>query len=217
MGETRGNDTKVIGAGVGRTGTYSLRSAINELGLGPSHHMEEVLHHMPVQLPLWQAALKGNADWAAIYNGYGSAVDWPTAGFFRELRNAYPDAKFVLTVRSPESWAESFSETIYTLLAGRDKAPPHMHAWIDWGTAVIAKTGFPGGLDKVGLAKAFVAHTEAVKATIPAKNLLVYEVKQGWEPLCKFLGLPIPATEFPKTNGRDEFWELVRRGSAPPA
>lgn len=179
--------------------------------------MEEVLHHMPVQLPLWQAALNGNANWAAIYNGYGSAVDWPTAGFFRELREAYPDAKFVLTVRSPESWAESFSETIYTLLAGRDKAPSHMHAWIDWGTTVIAKTGFPGGLDKVGLAKAFVAHTEAVKATIPAKNLLVYEVKQGWEPLCKFLGLPIPATEFPKTNGRDEFWELVRRGSAPPA
>ena len=208
---------KVIGAGVGRTGTYSLRSAINELGLGPSHHMEEVLKHMPVQLPLWQAALKGNSNWTAVYQGYQSAVDWPTAGFFRELVKTYPDAKFILTVRSPESWADSFSETIYALLAGRDNAPPHMHPWIDWGTAVIAKTGFPAGLDKAGLAKAFLAHTEAVKNAVTSKNLLIYEVKQGWEPLCRFLGLPVPTTEFPKTNGRDEFWELVRRGSAPPA
>ena len=208
---------KVIGAGVGRTGTYSLRSALNELELGPTHHMEEVLHHMPVQLPLWQAALQGNADWTAIYKGYQSAVDWPTAGFYRELAKAYPDAKFVLTVRSPESWAESFSETIYTLLEGRDKAPPQMHSWIDWGTAVIAKTGFPGGLDKAELAKAFVAHTEVVKEVIPARNLLIYEVKQGWEPLCTFLGVPKPNTEFPKTNGREEFWERVKGGSAPPA
>src|SRR5438552_1133407 len=101
---------KIIGAGVGRTGTYSLRSAINQLGLGPSHHMEEVMQHMPVQLPLWQAAVKGKADWAAIYKGYASAVDWPTAGFVRELHKAYPEAKFILTVRSPESWAASFSE-----------------------------------------------------------------------------------------------------------
>ena len=84
--------------------------------------MEEVLRHMPAQLPLWQSALAENADWAAIYDGYGSAVDWPTAGFSGELSKAYPEAKFVLTVRSPESWAESFSETIYALLAGRELA-----------------------------------------------------------------------------------------------
>ena len=208
---------KIIGAGVGRTGTYSLRSALNELGLGPTHHMEEVIHHMPVQLSLWQAALNGNQDWAAIYKSYQSAVDWPTAGFHREIAKAYPDAKFILTVRSPESWAESFSAIIYTLLEGRDKAPPKMHPWIDWGTGVIAKTGFPRGLDKTALAKAFVEHNEAVKELIPAKNLLVYEVKQGWEPLCKFLGVPVPTSEFPKTNGRAEFWELIKAANAPPA
>ncbi|HOB63478.1 MAG TPA: sulfotransferase, partial [Candidatus Competibacteraceae bacterium] len=114
----------VIGAGVGRTGTYSLKLALNQLGLGPCHHMEEVLHNMAVQVPLWTAALEGRPDWQAIYHGYSSTVDWPTACFFRELHAAYPTAKFVLTHRSPESWADSFGETIYKLMAGRDQAPP---------------------------------------------------------------------------------------------
>ena len=92
---------KIIGTGVGRTGTYSLKQALTQLGLGPCHHMEEVMHHMPVQLPLWQAAVNGSADWVAIYQGYESAVDWPTAGFFRELGKTYPEAKFILSVRSP--------------------------------------------------------------------------------------------------------------------
>lgn len=206
---------KIIGAGVGRTGTYSLRTAINHLGFGPCHHMEEVMKHMPVQLPLWQAARNGKLDWAAIFNGYGSAVDWPAAGYFRELHKAYPQAKFILTVRSPESWAASFSETIYALLASKNQAPPHMQDWLDMGTAVVEKSGFPSGLDTAALAKAFTAHNEAVKAAIPARNLLVYEVKQGWEPLCSFLGKPVPTEAFPKTNDRAGFWELVKRGSTP--
>ena len=118
----------VIGAGVGRTGTYSFKLALNQLGLGPCHHMEEVLHQMPVQVPLWTAAVNRQPDWAAIYDGYKSAVDWPTAGFFRELSAAYPSARFVLTHRSPESWAQSFSETIYILLAGKADAPGEMRA-----------------------------------------------------------------------------------------
>ena len=210
---------KIIGTGVGRTGTYSLKTAIGQLGLGPCHHMEEVLHHMPVQLPLWQAAVKADpakSDFAAIYDGYQSAVDWPTAGFFRELSKAYPEAKFILTVRSPESWAASFSETIYTLLAGKDQAPPHMQAWLDMAAAVIAKSGFVAGMSLPDLAKAFTAHNDAVKAAIAPHKLLVYEVKQGWEPLCAFLDKPVPAEPFPKTNSRVEFWELVKRGSSPP-
>jgi len=200
---------RVIGAGVGRTGTYSLRTAINQLGLGPCHHMEEVIVNMPTQLPLWQAAVAGRPDFAAIYKGYASAVDWPTAAYFRELHAAYPAAKFVLTVRSPESWVESFSSTIYKLLGGREHAPPEMRDWIDMGTAVIAKTGFPAGLDAEQLKSAFVAHTEAIKATIPASQLLVYQVKEGWEPLCAFLGAPVPAEPFPRTNDRGEFWDRV--------
>ncbi len=199
----------VIGAGVGRTGTYSLKLAINQLGLGPCHHMEEVLFNQPVQVPLWAAAVNGRPDWAAIYEGYQSAVDWPTAGFFRELSTAYPSPKFVLTVRSPKSWAESFSETIYKLLAGRDQAPQEMHAWLDMAAGVINKTGFPPGLDVEGLKKAFMAHNDAVKAVIPEHKLLTFQVKEGWGPLCAFLGVPEPDDLFPRTNDRGEFWDRV--------
>ncbi len=200
---------QVIGAGVGRTGTYSLKLAINQLGLGPCHHMEEVLHKMPVQVPLWSAAAKGKADWAAIYDGYRSAVDWPTAGFFRELHAAYPKARFVLTVRSPESWLASFSETIYKLLYAGNEVPPPMRDWLAMSKAVIAKTGFPAGLDLNELKKRFIAHNDEVKATIPAGQLLTYEVKQGWGPLCEFLGVPVPDEPFPRTNDRGEFWDRV--------
>jgi len=199
----------VIGAGVGRTGTHSLKLAINMLGIGPCHHMEEVLHNMPVQVPLWASALAGQPDWQAIYNGYESAVDWPTACFFRELLKAYPTAKFVLAHRSPESWADSFGSTIYKLVADRDQAPPEMKEWLEMATGVIAKTGFPDGLNRDGIIKAFMAHYEAVKNTIPADQLLVYEVKEGWGPLCDFLGKPVPSDPFPRTNDRAEFWDRV--------
>ena len=117
---------KAIGLGVGRTGTYSLKKALERLGLGPCHHMEEVIFHMPEQVPLWAAAADGRPDWEAIYKGYESAVDWPTAGFTRELTGTYPDAKFILTVRAPESWAESFSETIGKVMTIKDQLPPEM-------------------------------------------------------------------------------------------
>jgi hypothetical protein len=199
----------VIGAGVGRTGTYSLKLALNRLGVGPCHHMEEVLRHMPVQVPLWDAAVAGNPDWAKIYDGYHSTVDWPTACFFRELSAAFPSAKFVLTQRDPQRWADSFGATIYKLMASRDEAPPEMHAWLDMAGRVIAKTGFPPGLDGDGLRNAFIAHNEAVKAAIPAGRLLIFEVKQGWEPLCTFLDVPVPDEAFPNTNDRGEFWDRV--------
>ena len=147
----------VIGAGVGRTGTYSLKLAINQIGLGPCHHMEEVLHNMPVQVPLWSAAAAGNPDWVRIYDGYESAVDWPTACFFRELLEAFPEAKFVLTQRDPERWADSFSATIYKLLAERDQAPEEMRSWLEMANSVIAKTGFPPDLDRDGFGAHFVA------------------------------------------------------------
>lgn len=200
---------QVIGVGVGRTGTYSLKLAINQLGFGPCHHMEEVLHNQSEQVPLWAAAVQGHPDWGAIFKGYESAVDWPTAGFFRELAEAFPAAKFVLTERSPERWVESFSATIYKLLAARDQVPEEMRTWFDMAVGVIEKTGFPNGLDSAGLAQAFAAHNDAVKDAIPAHQLLVYQVKEGWAPLCKFLGKPVPADPFPRTNDRAEFWDRV--------
>ncbi|MBT8449302.1 MAG: hypothetical protein KJO69_06410 [Gammaproteobacteria bacterium] len=200
---------QIIGTGVGRTGTYSLKLALNQLGFGPCHHMEEVLHNMPTQVPLWTAAVNDKADWSAIYDGYPSAVDWPTAGFFRELVATYPDAKFVHTERNAESWADSFGGTIYTLLQGKDKAPPEMQDWLAMASGVITKTGFPEGLDKNGLIHAFNAHNYAVKETIPADRLLVFQVKQGWQPLCDFLGVDAPDEDFPRTNDRAEFWDRV--------
>lgn len=200
---------QVIGAGLGRTGTYSLKLAINQIGFGPCHHMEEVLHHMPVQVPLWAAANNDQADWPRIYEGYESAVDWPTACFFRELAKAYPDAKFILTERDPERWADSFGATIYKLLAGKDQAPPEMRDWLEMASGVIAKSGFPLGLEHDDLKKGFMAHNEAVKAAVPADRLLVFEVKDGWGPLCDFLGVPAPDTDFPRTNDRGEFWDRV--------
>jgi hypothetical protein len=200
---------QVIGAGVGRTGTYSLKLAINRLGLGPCHHMEEVLLNRPVHVPLWAAAVAGKPDWPAIYDGYRSAVDWPTAGFVRELAAAYPKAKFVLTTRSPESWTDSFSATIYKLIAARAQAPAEMQPWLDMAYGVIARTGFPDGLDLPALKAAFEAHNAAVRALIPADRLLVYQVKEGWGPLCAFLGVPEPAEPFPRSNDRAEFWDRV--------
>jgi hypothetical protein len=207
---------KVIGLGVGRTGTYSLKKALERLGYGPCHHMEEVLQHKTEQVPLWAEAADGRPDWDAIYSGYESAVDWPTAGFARELAAAYPAAKFIVTVRSPESWAESYSATIGKVILMRTQLPPEMLDWLSMGDRVITRTGFPDGLSMPELAEAFKAHTEAVKASVPADQLLVYEVKDGWEPLCEFLGQPVPGDPFPRTNSRIEFWDLLS-GATPAA
>lgn len=151
----------------------------------------------------------GEQTWEAIYEGYSSAVDWPTAGFFRELYAAYPTARFILTVRDPERWVESFSHTIYKLLAGREVVPTEMLGWFDMAKAVINRTGFRGGLDAVGLASAFEAHNQTVKSVIPSSQLLEFDVEQGWRPLCDFLGRAVPAEPFPRTNDRAEFWDRV--------
>ena len=115
----------------------------------------------------------------------------------------------MLTHRSPDKWADSFGATIQKLVAEKEQAPPEMKAWLEMAGEVIAKTGFPADLDRGGLIKAFVAHNEAVKSTILAKQLLVYEVKDGWAPLCEFLAVPVPAGPFPRTNAREEFWDRV--------
>ncbi len=200
---------KVMGAGLGRTGTYSLKLALEQLGFGPSHHMEEVLHHMSTQVPLWNKALNGQPDWSAIYKGYVSAVDWPTARFYKELHEAYPDAKFILTYRDPESWASSFGSTIYELLKNRHQAPPDMQNWLDMAFRTVQQNGFPAGLGHEDLRTAYEAHNQAVKRTIPESQLLLFQVKQGWKPLCDFLNVPVPDSPFPNTNNRNEFWEMI--------
>jgi hypothetical protein len=164
-------------------------------------------------VPLWVAALAGSPDWGSIYAEQQSAVDWPTASFYRELHAAYPDARFILTLRNPQSWVESFSETIFTALAGRAEAPEEVHPWMDMCLGVIARAGFEQGMDAPALAAAFNAHNEAVRSAIPPAQLLEYQVKEGWEPLCEFLGVAVPEEDFPRTNDRAQFWELVNGGA----
>jgi hypothetical protein len=200
---------QVIGAGLGRTGTYSLKLALNRLGLGPCHHMEAVIQNMGAQVPHWVAALNGKPDWAATFDGFNSAVDWPSATFFRELARDYPSAKFILTHRDPEIWAESFGATIYTGLATRDKFPERMREWGEMAYGVVSRAGFPMGLSRDELVKTFVTHNEAVKAAIPANRLLIYQVSEGWGPLCDFLGVSAPDEAFPRSNSREEFWERL--------
>lgn len=200
----------VIGAGLGRTGTLSLKLALEQLGFGPCHHMEDVLKAPQVHVPLWSAAAAGRPDWGKAYDGFNSAVDWPTASFWRELAVIYPAARFVLTTRPTESWVKSYAGTIQKLLAGRDQAPPQKHAFIDMAIAVNVKSGVSPTMAEPALARAFEAHNSAVIAGLPKDRLLVYDVSQGWEPICQFLGKPAPSTSFPRTNNLDDFWERIR-------
>lgn len=201
---------KVFSAGFGRTGTLSLKLALEEIGFGPCHHMKEVLENGPVQVPLWHQAADGTADFAAIYNGYNSAVDWPSAAFWRELAAAYPDAKIILSTRSAESWYSSFSETILASLLARESWPPPAVAWLTMVTKVVIDRSLGGRTDKDGVIAAFRAQEAAVKAEIPSSRLLVHTAKDGWEPLCDFLGVPVPATPYPRTNSKEEFFQLMK-------
>jgi hypothetical protein len=177
--------------------------------------MERVAQNMPVQLPLWNALLENQTNFEAAYEGMQSAVDWPTAAFYKELYQHYPNAKFILTHRSKESWAESFGSTIYKLLSDRENAPAQIQEWLEMVVKVIEKTGFSMGLDFEGLAERYEAHNKAVRDLIPPDQLLMYQVKEGWNPLCKFLKVEAPNTEFPRTNNREEFWDIVKGATEP--
>jgi hypothetical protein len=201
---------QIIGAGLGRTGTYSMKAALERLGFGPCYHMMEVVAAPSVHLPHWQAAFAGKPDWPSLFQGYRATVDWPAAACWRELSAAYPQAKVLLTTRSTESWVASFTETIYKLSNDRAHVPEHMWPFLDNSIVAISRSGMRLGLTPAELARAYEAHVAAVQATIPKERLLVYEVKQGWGPLCAFLDKPVPSEPFPVSNGRDEFWEHVR-------
>ncbi|MBT4523036.1 MAG: hypothetical protein HOC23_23790 [Halieaceae bacterium] len=194
--------------GFGRTGTMSLKVALEEIGLGPCHHMDVVLGNMQEQVPLWNAAVEGRPDWEAIYSGFHSAVDWPTSAFWRELIEAYPQAKIILSTRTPESWYQSISQTILTVLTGRDKWPEDKREWLEMVSEAVIERSLGGKTDREGVIAAFNAHEAAVKEVVPADNLLVFQATDGWEPLCKFLGKPVPPGTYPRSNSRDEFFAL---------
>ncbi len=207
---------RVIGAGVGRTGTFSMKLALEQLGFGPCHHMEEVDEKSPDEIGLWLRAASGTADWSVNYAGYAAAVDWPTAAFWRELADAFPDARFLLTVRPSEDWYRSFSETIYPLVDGADRGDPERRPFLEMVRAVLRKTGFEIPSAREDIVRAYERHVAAVKATIPASRLLVFDVREGWEPLCAYLDVPVPDTDFPRTNDKKAFWASTQAPQAAP-
>jgi hypothetical protein len=199
----------VISAGFGRTGTMSLKLALEELGLGPCHHMIEVIHNGEAQVPLWNAALAGKPDYAAIYDGYKSAVDWPTAAFWQDVAETYPEAKIILSTRSAESWYTSISETILAAVWAPETWPPQATEWFKMVSQVLERS-FGDAKEKDELIATFHAHEANVKATVPPERLLVHSAKDGWGPLCAFLEVPVPLTPYPRTNSKEEFFQHMK-------
>jgi hypothetical protein len=202
----------IIGSGFGRTGTKSLKDALERLGFGPCHHMYEILQH-PEQVSYWQDLARNEApNWDDVFAGYRSQVDWPGAHFWRELADAFPKAKVIHTVRPEERWWASFSVSIARLMRVYQEMPIPVHAReiLDAWDEFAGKQVFAGRLDdrETALA-AYRKHNEDVQATIPPERLLVFDVAEGWKPLCRFLAVPVPDEPFPHKNLRADFWEAL--------
>ena len=200
---------KVIGTGFGRTGTDSMREALGMLGFGPCHHMFEVNTNAE-QKRRWRAFVKGTpTPWDQLFEGYASCIDWPSAHYWPELVRTYPQARVILTWRSPESWWASFEKTIVAGL--RQSTDP-----ASLGLALIRDQVFGGKPDDRAHAIAlYEANVKAVRATVPKERLLVHELGDGWEPLCAHLGVAVPAQPYPSRNTAGEFKDAMLKAKAP--
>ena len=191
----------VIGAGFGRTGTMSLKLALDRLGFGPCYHMTEVFKN-PKASGYWEAAADGKAvDWEEVFAGYGSTVDWPSATFYKQLADAYPGAKVILTDRDPEGWFASTQATIFSRHFRDDTDDP----WQRMVLKVIGDLFDRRMTDRDKLIEVYKRHNDQVRRTIAPERLLDYQVSQGWEPLCAFLGVDVPDEPMPKVNSTDDF------------
>jgi hypothetical protein len=195
---------KVIGAGFGRTGTLSLKGVLETLGFGPCYHMTEVFSH-PEHAPLWTAAAAGDAvDWTMIFEGYEATVDWPGAAFYARLVEMFPDAPVILSVRDPDKWYDSCMQTIHPASApdAESEFVTNQDPVAEMIAAVVWRGTFEGAFrDKQYAISVFERHIQDVRDRVPADRLLIYEVRQGWEPLCRFLGVEQPTDQpFPHVN-----------------
>jgi hypothetical protein len=199
---------EIVGSGFGRTGTLSLKNALEQLGFGRCYHMIEVAQN-PGHAELWSAAGDGaSIDWQALFANYRATVDWPSARFWRELALAHPHARVIHTERPAAAWYASVRNTIYQVMARPTppEAPPELHIQLDMARKLILRGTFGNRFeDEAHAIAVYDAHNARVKREIPRERLLVYEPGQGWEPLCKFLGVPIPATPYPKMNTTEDF------------
>ncbi len=199
---------KIIGAGFGRTGTLSLKLALDHLGLGPTFHAIELLHN-PELVNRWQWALETDAptDWQAVFKGYQSALDWPTCNYAGQLLEAFPDAKVIFTDRDRDGWFESISQTIFPLLSTPlDQRAPEHRPRARLMQKIVIDDAFDGRIDdRAYVLKVYEKHRKNIKKITPPEQLLIWQVSEGWAPLCRFLGVPTPAIEFPNKNSRASY------------
>lgn len=213
---------KLIGAGLPRTATLSQKVALELLGLGPCYHMVNVLGDLD-ELPAWRRALDGEQAPEEVLDGYESTVDWPGGFFYRELLEAYPDAKVLLSVRDGEKWERSMRDTIWGVLYGdilirdlsnaRCRVDPKWRAYVQLMNEMWNRIGVKSDAAPGEIARASERYNEEVQRTVPSDRLLVWSVSDGWEPLCRFLDLPVPSMPFPHLNDSEAFGERVVDGA----
>ena len=210
---------KVLGAGVGRTGTTSTKAALEELGFGPCYTFATMFER-PEGIDFWLRAYAGElVDWARFFADFQSTVDWPACDFVEPLMALYPDAPVILTVRDPESWYQSMLNTLWVARQAWRAAGPEMEAGgMPRLTDVMMWQGAFGGKfpDKQVALDFFERHIQWVKERVPRDKLLVFDAKEGWEPLCRFLGVPAPDKPFPRLNDTAAFQAMLQQRQAPP-
>ncbi|HJM71553.1 MAG TPA: sulfotransferase [Gammaproteobacteria bacterium] len=196
---------KVIGAGFGRTGTLSLKEALDKLGYGPCHHMKEVMLNSEQAEYFYLASMGEKVDWDEVFKDYNSAVDWPAAAYYKELSEKYPDAKVILGMRDAGSWYDSASTTIYQMSQNFPKWIRLIFPRTKKLFKMIDKTIFGEVFsyrfeERESAMQVFNDHVEEVKRSIPEERLLMHSAKDGWEPLCAFLDVPVPEEPYPWVN-----------------
>ena len=208
---------KVIGAGFGRTGTLSLKHALEKLGFDKCYHMFEV-HNNPGHEDLWRRAhsraQKGEAiDWDTLFEGYQASVDWPSCNLWREQLAHFPDAKVILSLRDPDKWYDSVMATIYRVSSqGLNAQEEAARARAEWVYEIIWDRLFHQRMnDREYVKQIFNEHNEQVKKEVPPEKLLVFEASDGWQPLCKFLDVPVPYEPYPRVNTSEEFAERIAK------
>jgi len=203
----------VIGAGMGRTGTMSLKVALEMLGFAPCCHLSTIVQ-TPSLWSVWGDIIDGKSrDWDSVFGTFKAAVDAPAWFYYRELAAFYPDAKIILTVRDASKWFESTQETVMSDAMGEmlKNAPPPLYK-------IVHSTALRSAGDKMHerdhVIGWFERHNAEVTHVIPRERLLVYEVAQGWAPLCQFLNVPVPKEPFPRVNERAQITAMVSARSA---
>jgi Sulfotransferase domain len=199
---------RVVGAGLGRTGTASLQLALQQLLGGRCYHMGETFGR-PDDIPVWHAAVKGTSpDWDAFLADFVATVDWPACAFWRELADANPDAIVLLSTRAnADAWWKSANDTIFQISSRElpDDAPPQFAAQIAMATDMFAMTFTPAWADKAEAERAYDAHNAAVRAAVDPARLVEWQPGDGWEPICAALEVPVPTDPFPHVNSTADF------------